>query len=235
MNILERRDLELAAGVEMRWQHCAVAAPVDLTALELPWRLTLEQGWEAFRSGNPPVGAVITDAERALVALGRSRFHDPGGPSRQLAGTALAHAEVNALAQLAPGDHTDLTLWSSLEPCPLCAAAAMISRCGRVLFLAADPMWAGAEQLPTLNEAIAQRWPDFEGPRPGWAANWQTALSVAFQAASGRGNSEAVLARARIAPRAAALGRKIGQDSARRAELSALPLRDAIAVVIDEL
>ncbi|MGV9635527.1 nucleoside deaminase [Nocardia rhamnosiphila] len=212
-----------------------MVARVELTVLELPWRLTLEQGWEAFRAGNPPVGAVITDAEGAVVALGRSRFRDADGPSGQLAGTALAHAEVNALAQLAPGDNTALALWSSLEPCPLCAAAAMISRCGRVRFLAADPMWAGAEQLPTLNEAVAQRWPDFEGPHPGWPADWQTVLSVAFQTATGRGTSEAVMARARIAPRAAALGRSIGQDPARRAEFSALPLSDAIGLIFDEL
>jgi hypothetical protein len=58
---------------------------------------------------------------------------------------------------------------------------------------------------------------------------------VAFQTASGRGRGEAVLARARIAPRAVALGRMIGQDPARRAEFWALPLSDAIAFVLDEL
>lgn len=155
--------------------------------MELPWRLALEQGWEAFRAGNPPVGAVITDSEGATVTLGRSRFYDLDGPAGQLAGTALAHAEVNALAQLAPGDHTGLTLWSSLEPCPLCAAAAMTSRRGRVKFLASDSMWAGAEQLPTLNTAIAVRWPDFEGPQPGWPADWQTTHSGAGEQLHRRG------------------------------------------------
>ncbi|WP_084533847.1 nucleoside deaminase [Nocardia fusca] len=212
-----------------------MAAPVELTALELPWRLALEQGWEAFRAGNPPVGAVLTDAEGTAVALGRSRFHDLDGPPGQLVGTALAHAEVNALAQLAPGDHTGWTLWSSLQPCPLCAAAAMTSRCGQVKFLALDPMWAGAEQLPTLNTAIAARWPDFEGPHPGWPADWQTILSVAFQTANGRENSEAVLSRARSAPRAGDLGKEIGRDRVRISEFSALPLSDAISEALREL
>ncbi|MEV0368172.1 nucleoside deaminase [Nocardia fusca] len=203
--------------------------------MELPWRLALEQGWEAFRAGNPPVGAVITDPEGIVVALGRSRFHDLDGPPGQLAGTALAHAEVNALAQLTPGDHTALTLWSSLEPCPLCAAAAMTSRCGRVRFLASDPMWGGAELLPKLNNAIAQRWPTFDGPHLGWPAQWQTVLSVAFQTANGRANSDAVLARARIAPDAAELGQTIGRDPDRRSSFSALPLLDAINAVVSEL
>ncbi|MFI9537876.1 hypothetical protein ACIG56_32125 [Nocardia fusca] len=82
-----------------------MAARVERSLLELPWRLALEQGWEAFCAGNPPVGAVITAADDGVVALGRSRFHDPSGPSGQLAGTPLAHSEVNALARLAPGEH----------------------------------------------------------------------------------------------------------------------------------
>ncbi|MEU1522037.1 hypothetical protein ABZ413_07530 [Nocardia rhamnosiphila] len=54
-----------------------MAVPVDPTALELPWRLALEQGWGAFRAGNPPVGAVITNAQGAVVARGRRIGEDP--------------------------------------------------------------------------------------------------------------------------------------------------------------
>lgn len=65
-----------------------------ILSLRVPEGLDVELA--ALRAGNPPVGAVITDAEGTVVALGRSRFHDPDGPPGQLAGTALAHAEVNA-------------------------------------------------------------------------------------------------------------------------------------------
>lgn len=37
-----------ATPSEDEWHPRGVAAPVDLTALELPWRLTLEQGREAL-------------------------------------------------------------------------------------------------------------------------------------------------------------------------------------------
>ena len=110
-------------------------------SIEVPWRAALREGWAAFCAGNPPVGAVITGPDGAVVAIGRNRCHDPGGPAGQLAGTSLAHAEVNACAQLEPGSYRDYTLWATLEPCPLCSAAAMIIRCGEVRFLAADPMW----------------------------------------------------------------------------------------------
>ncbi len=43
------------------------------------------------------------------------------------------------------------------------------------------------------------------------------------------------MTRARIAPRAAAIGWRIGQDPARRAKFSALPLSDATGLIFDEL
>ncbi|MDQ3762018.1 MAG: dihydrofolate reductase family protein [Actinomycetota bacterium] len=54
------------------------------------------------------VGAVITDANGAVLATGYSRETDPRG-----------HAEETVLAKLAPGDSRlhEATLYSSLEPC----------------------------------------------------------------------------------------------------------------------
>jgi tRNA(adenine34) deaminase len=200
----------------------------QLLSLAMPWQLALAEGWAAFRSANPPVGAVITGAGGQVLATARSRRHDSTAPPGQLAGTDLAHAEVNALAQLRTGQHGDVTLWSTLQPCPLCSAAAMSTRCGQVRYLAADPMWDGAERLPELNESVAARWPRFEGPEPGWPAFWQTALSVAYQI--GRGNADAVTVtvRAKHAPDAADLGRTIAADPALSDYLTTLDLPAAL-------
>ena len=120
-----------------------------LASIEAPWRAALQEGWAAFGAGNPPVGAVITGPDEAVIATGRNRRHDRDGPAGQLAGNSLAHAEVNACAQLPPGRYRDYTLWATLEPCPLCSAAAVITGCGQVRFLAADPMWEGAAGCPS--------------------------------------------------------------------------------------
>jgi tRNA(Arg) A34 adenosine deaminase TadA len=200
-----------------------------LASIAAPWQAALQEGWAAFRAGNPPVGAVITSPDGAITAAGRNRRHDPGGPDGQLTGTSLAHAEVNACAQLQPGHYRDYTLWATLEPCPLCSAAAMITGCGQVRFLAADPMWDGAGQLPELNQAVAARWPRFHGPEPGWPAAWQTVLSVAFQASRGNAGSPAVTERARIAPRAARLGLALAGDPAALSRLTSRPLGSALS------
>jgi tRNA(adenine34) deaminase len=178
-----RASSALLAASQRQWQDCRVpdasSGHVRLLSLAVPWRLALEEGWAAICAGNPPVCAVVTDGGGAVISVGRSRRHDDGAPAGQLAGTSLAHAEVNALARLPPGTYCEATLWSSLQPCPLCSAAAMSTGCGRVRFLTADPTWGGAERLPELNEAVAARWPRFNGSEPGWPAFWQTVLSVA--------------------------------------------------------
>ncbi len=202
-----------------------------LAAIAAPWQAALQEGWSAFCAGNPPVGAVITSADGTVVAAGRNRRDDRGGPAGQLAGTNLAHAEVNAYAQLQPGDYRDYTLWATLEPCPLCAAAAMMMGCGQVRFLAADPMWKGANRLPELNDAVAGRWPRFHGPEPGWPASWQTLLSVAYQASRGSAASPAVIERAAVAPQATQLGLALADDPAGLSRLTAGTLAGALSQV----
>lgn len=202
-----------------------------LASIAVPWQAALQQGWAAFCAGNPPVGAVITGPDGAVVAAGRNRRRDCDGPAGQLAGNSLAHAEVNACAQLQPGRYRDCTLWATLEPCPLCSAAAMVTGCGQVRFLAADPMWEGAVRLPELNQAVAARWPRFRGPEPGWPAAWQTVLSVVYQASRGNAASPAVTERARIAPHAAQLGLALAGDPAALRRLAARPLTSALSQV----
>ena len=217
------------------WQDHRVAGDERgqalLASIEAPWQAALQEGWAAFCAGNPPVGAVITGPDGAVVAAGRNRRRDRDGPAGQLAGNSLAHAEVNACAQLPPGHYGDCTLWATLEPCPLCSAAAMITGCGHVRFLAADPLWEGAGRLPGLNQAVAARWPRFRGPEPGWPAVWQTVLSVAFQASHGNAASPAVTERAKIAPRAVHLGLALADDPAVLSRLTARPLASALSQV----
>jgi tRNA(Arg) A34 adenosine deaminase TadA len=113
-----------------------------LDSLEAPWREVLLLGWEAYEAGTIPVGAVVVD-ERAVVARGRNRIFDKPFDG-ELAGSRLAHAEINALAQVpAAGTHENLTLYTLLEPCHLCLGAAHAVRVAAVKYAASDP-WGGA-------------------------------------------------------------------------------------------
>ena len=90
---------------------------------------------QAMYNGEVPVGAVIADPEKQqLLAQAHNltlRNCDP-----------TAHAEVvaiRAVAALRKSPHLDgLDLYTTLEPCAMCAAAASFARIRRIVFGAAD-------------------------------------------------------------------------------------------------
>ncbi|GHI89591.1 deaminase [Streptomyces xanthophaeus] len=71
-------------------------------------------------------------------------------------GTPLAHAEMNALgAARTQWDLGSAVLWSTQEPCRMCAAAARFTGVGRVRYLAPDP-WALTDGSSGSSGADAQ-------------------------------------------------------------------------------
>ncbi len=102
--------------------------------LPLPMRRALELAAEAAAAGEVPVGAVITRGDE-IVAETRNAMRGAADPT--------AHAEMKAIrtAALALGTSRldDCTLWVTLEPCAMCAAALSIARIGALRFAAEDP------------------------------------------------------------------------------------------------
>jgi tRNA(Arg) A34 adenosine deaminase TadA len=138
------------------------------TELPAVWRLPFALAWEAFGAGSRPIGAALLDADGAVVACGRNRSQEAAAPPGQLAGAAIAHAEINVLAQLpSRRQYEDHRLFTTLEPCLLCNGALLHARVGTVVYAAADPMWRGIERVPSVGGAIAERWARREGPVHG--------------------------------------------------------------------
>jgi tRNA(Arg) A34 adenosine deaminase TadA len=115
--------------------------------LDVMWRAAdgpllrcLELAHESFLAGGLPVGSVIIGRDGETVSEGRNRAYDPpGGPDR-LQRTPLAHAEMNALAAVdTAAELATMTLWSSHQPCLMCAAACEFTGVGQVAFIAPDP------------------------------------------------------------------------------------------------
>lgn len=103
-------------------------------------RVALEEARRAAEDGDVPVGAVlIFNATGEILAKGRN--------TREVMGTALGHAEINAIAEgcavLGGWRLEDCTLYVTLEPCPMCGGAILHARIPRVVCGAADPV-AGA-------------------------------------------------------------------------------------------
>ena len=90
-----------------------------------------------------PIGAVLVDPDGAVVAADHNR--------REQRGDATAHAEMLVLAGVsqARGDWrlTGHTLVVTLEPCPMCAMAAVLARVERIVYAASDPKAGGVWSL----------------------------------------------------------------------------------------
>lgn len=89
---------------------------------------------EAGAEGEVPVGAVVV-RDNVIVAAGRNR--------REAGKDALCHAELEAIGEgcrvLGGWRLWQCELFVTLEPCPMCAGAAINSRLRRVVFGAHDP------------------------------------------------------------------------------------------------
>jgi tRNA(adenine34) deaminase len=101
-------------------------------------RLALREAERALEHDDVPIGAVLVrDGE--VVAAARNE--------RELRQDPTAHAEVIALREAARLGGSwrvlDAVLYVTLEPCAMCAGAAVLARVPRVVFGASDPK-AGA-------------------------------------------------------------------------------------------
>ncbi len=108
--------------------------------------LALEQARIAASAGEVPVGAVLVDAEGAVLAATHNRVERDKDPT--------AHAEMLAIREAAAkrGDSRlpDCDLYVTLEPCPMCATAISFARLRRVYWGASDPKGGGVENGPRI-------------------------------------------------------------------------------------
>ena len=116
-------------------------------------RAALAEAAQAYALGEVPIGAVLVDEEGEIVARGhnlRERDHD-----------ATAHAEMIAIRaaceRLGRWRLSSLTLYVTIEPCPMCAGAIVMSRVDRVVYGGTDYKAGACESLfnipghPALN------------------------------------------------------------------------------------
>lgn len=108
---------------------------LDVTAM----RAGLVEAALAAAAGDVPVGALVLDPEGQVIGRGHNRREADQDPT--------AHAEVLALREAAVAlgrwRLAGCSLVVTLEPCTMCAGAAVLARVARIVFGAFDPK-AGA-------------------------------------------------------------------------------------------
>lgn len=110
-------------------------------------REALKEARKAAEAGELPVGCVAVSGGEIIA-----RAHNACEARRD----ATAHAELLAIRQasaaLADWRLKDVTLYVTLEPCPMCAGAMVQARVGRLVFGAPNPAQGCAGSLYRIPE-----------------------------------------------------------------------------------
>ena len=127
--------------------------------LPTPMRRALDLAAEAAAAGEVPVGAVVTRGDD-VIAEARNAMRASLDPT--------AHAEIVAIRTAAEAlgqpRLEGCTLWVTLEPCAMCAAAASLARVDAVRYAADDPKGGGvAHGARVFSQPTCNHCPDVLG------------------------------------------------------------------------
>ncbi|MFC4410217.1 tRNA adenosine(34) deaminase TadA [Chungangia koreensis] len=108
-------------------------------------RLAIEEAKKAGAIGEVPIGAVIVCNDEVIAAA-----HN----LRETTQNAVTHAELMAIQEACQKVGSwrleDMTLYVTLEPCPMCSGAILQSRIPRVVYGARDPKAGAVDSLYQL-------------------------------------------------------------------------------------
>ena len=127
-------------------------------------KIALRQAKKAASLGEVPVGAVIVKTENN----GNQKIISYGYNKRECRKNALMHAEISAIykacRRLKSWRLSGCTLYVTLEPCAMCAGAAINARIDRVVFGAHDLRFGACGSAVNLYDVPFNHIPELEGP-----------------------------------------------------------------------
>ena len=122
-------------------------------------RQALEVGARVAARGEVPVGAVITLGDE-IIAEARNAMRGNLDPTAHAEMVAIRHAATRLGQPRLDG----CTLWVTLEPCAMCAAAIALSRIDALRFGAEDPKGGGVINGPRIfSQPTCHHRPDVLG------------------------------------------------------------------------
>jgi tRNA(adenine34) deaminase len=136
--------------------------------IEQGFQLAFNEAWEAYQKNTIPIGVVILNNDGKIMATGRNQVSADGDGLIRY--HQIAHAEINAILKLSEINdeiiHKSIrtyTLYSTMEPCPLCFGAIVMGSIRNVKYAARDS-WAGAAALNNSIDYIKNKNIMVSGP-----------------------------------------------------------------------
>jgi len=137
-------------------------------SIDQGFKVAFNEAWESYKNNTIPIGVAILDVNGNTMATGRNQVNSDG--DGLLKYHQLAHAEINAILKLSEINdektHKNIrtyTLYSTMEPCPLCYGAIVMGSIRNVKYAARDN-WAGAAALNDSIDYIRNKKITVSGP-----------------------------------------------------------------------
>ena len=134
--------------------------------IEKPWQVAFGQGWQAFKKGSIPIGAAVIDEKGDIISVGRNRIYE-----NETRNPRIAHAEMECLLNLDISKYPNVreyTLYTCMEPCPMCFGTIVMSNlrkvkiasrdsyCGAVHYCEKDPYIAAKNMQVTFERGTLE-------------------------------------------------------------------------------
>jgi tRNA(adenine34) deaminase len=122
--------------------------------------MALEEAEQALKENTYPIGAVIVDENYNLIAKGRNRVY----PQQD----ATAHAEIDAIRNAgqvilnAKINREKFTIYTSLEPCPMCTGGILFANIKKVVWLLNDDLGFGGYRKIKSTNIFDERFNEVE-------------------------------------------------------------------------
>lgn len=122
------------------------------------WKKAFREAWTSFRNGCTPIGAVLTDESGNIILSDHNRCNESDIINRK-----ISHAEANMLRRLDTTKYEakKLTLYSTMEPCPMCLGIAVMSNIRQLQYAARDP-YCGFVHIRDYDSYIEKRSENYQ-------------------------------------------------------------------------
>ena len=122
------------------------------------WNKCIDLAIEGYNSGSMGISSIIINENNIIVGSGRNHLNDSNGDTKAICNSVVAHAEINALHSIGKDgmEKHGYTLYTTVEPCPMCLGAICMSRIRRVVIGSRDP-FAGSINAMQYNEYMKSK------------------------------------------------------------------------------
>jgi tRNA(Arg) A34 adenosine deaminase TadA len=122
------------------------------------WEKCLDLAIAGFNHGSMAIAALVVSEKMEIIGLGRNYLGEINNNGSIISNSSIAHAEINAIHSIQQESlsRNNLSIFTTVEPCPMCLGAIAMSRIRNIYIGSKDPH-AGSVKYLNMNEYVSKK------------------------------------------------------------------------------